>query len=105
MIRWLILQKKTFQGVSELNKDVTSAKVPQCFLSSLKVFQFKEFNVHEHELLLAKFVMANAKFLEQMTVCTAFWLRYSDIDMEKVRQQILSFPKSSNLAVIKCIYV
>ncbi|ESW21369.1 hypothetical protein PHAVU_005G064900 [Phaseolus vulgaris] len=99
MLSTLVLQN----GVSELNKDVTSAPLPQCFLSSLKVFQFKEFNAHEHELVLGKLVMANAKVLEEMTICTAFWLRYSDIDMEKVRQQILSFPKSSNLAVIKCI--
>ncbi|WVZ01582.1 hypothetical protein V8G54_027651 [Vigna mungo] len=99
ILNTLVLQN----GVSELNKDVISASVPQCFLTSLKVFQFKEFNVHECELLLVKFVMANAKVLEQMTICTAFWLRYSDIDMERVTQQILSFPKCSNLAVIKCI--
>lgn len=33
------------QGVADLDKDVlTSATVPQCFLSSFKVFQFKGFN-------------------------------------------------------------
>ncbi|QCE10969.1 hypothetical protein DEO72_LG10g2202 [Vigna unguiculata] len=101
ILNTLVLQN----GVSELNKDVTSASVPQCFLSSLKVFQFKEFNVHEHELLLVKFVMANAKVLDQMTICTAFWLRYSNIDTEKAKQQILYFPKCSNLAVIQCISV
>ena len=92
-----------FQGVSESNKDhvLTSASVPQCFLSSLKVFQFKEFNVREHELLLAKFVLANAAVLEQMIICTAFWLRYSEIDVEKVKDQILSFPKCSNLVMIQ----
>ncbi|KHN42592.1 F-box/FBD/LRR-repeat protein [Glycine soja] len=89
-------------GVSELNKDVlTSASVPQCFQSSLRVFQFKEFNVHEHELLLLKFVMANAKVLEEMTIYTAFWLRYSDTDMEKVKEQILSFPKCSDFVMIQ----
>ncbi|KAH1148668.1 hypothetical protein GYH30_043345 [Glycine max] len=95
----LVLQN----GVSESNKDhvLTSASVPQCFLSSLKVFQFKEFNVREHELLLAKFVLANAAVLEQMIICTAFWLRYSEIDVEKVKDQILSFPKCSNLVMIQ----
>ncbi|KAG5114083.1 hypothetical protein JHK82_037352 [Glycine max] len=99
ILNTLVLQN----GVSELNKDVlASAPVPQCFLSSLKVFQFKEFNVHELELLLVKFVMANAAMLEQMTICSAFWLRYSDIDMEKVKEQILSFPKCSNFVMIQC---
>ncbi|TKY49270.1 F-box/FBD/LRR-repeat protein [Spatholobus suberectus] len=98
ILNTLVLQN----GVSELNKDVlTSASVPQCFLSSLKVFQFKGFNVHEHELLLAKFVLANAAVLERMTICTAFWLRYSDIDMEKVKEQILSFPKRSSFVMIE----
>lgn len=94
------------QGVSELNKDVfTSASVPQCFLSSLKVFQFKRFNVHDHELLLAKFVMENAAVLENMTIFPAFWLKYSDIDLEKVKEHILSFPKCSNLVMIQFSYV
>ncbi|XP_027342659.1 F-box/FBD/LRR-repeat protein At3g14710-like [Abrus precatorius] len=98
ILNTLVLQN----GVSELNKDVlTSASVPQCFVSSLKVFQFKGFNVHENELLLAKFVIANAAVLEQMTIYTAFWLRYSDIDLEKVKDQILSFPKCSNFAMIE----
>ena len=75
--------------------------MPHCFLSSLKVFQFKGFNVHEHEISLAKFVMASAAVLERMTISTAFWLRYSDIDMEKVKEQILSFPKCSSFATVE----
>ncbi|XP_027343949.1 F-box/FBD/LRR-repeat protein At3g14710-like [Abrus precatorius] len=98
ILNTLILQN----GVSELNKDsLTSASVPQCFVSSLKVFQFKGFNVHENELLLAKFVIAKAAVLEQMTIYTAFWLRYSDIDLEKVKDRILSFPKCSDFAMIE----
>ncbi|KAK7401727.1 hypothetical protein VNO78_13431 [Psophocarpus tetragonolobus] len=101
ILNTLILQN----GLSELNKDVlTCASVPQCFVSSLKVFQFKGFNLHEHELLLAKLVMKNAAVLEQMTICAAFWLRYSDIDMEKVKEQILSFPKCSNFVMIKLVF-
>ncbi|KAJ1384853.1 Leucine-rich repeat domain superfamily [Sesbania bispinosa] len=89
-------------GVSDLNKDIlTSASVPHCFQSSLKVFQFKGFNVHEHELYLAKFVMANAAILERMTISTAFWLRYVDIDMEKVKEQIFSLPKCSRFCEIE----
>ncbi|KAK7244064.1 hypothetical protein RIF29_38882 [Crotalaria pallida] len=89
-------------GVSDLNNDVLAfTSVPQCFLHSLKVFQFKGFNVHEHELCLAKLVMANAAILERMTITAAFWLRYSDIDMEKVKQQIFSFPKCSIFAEIE----
>ncbi|KAG5114084.1 hypothetical protein JHK82_037353 [Glycine max] len=102
MLNTLILQN----GVFDLNEDMlTSASVPQCFLSSLKVFQFKGFNVHEHELLLAKFVMANATVLERMTLSTAFWLQYSDIDMEKVKEQILSFPKRSSFVMIEFSHV
>ncbi|XP_068498056.1 F-box/FBD/LRR-repeat protein At3g14710-like [Phaseolus vulgaris] len=94
----LVLQN----GVFDFNKDaLTSTSVPRCFLSSLKFFQFKGFNVLEHELLLAKFVMANAAVLEQMTICTAFWLQYSDIDMEKVKEQILSLPKCSSSLMIQ----
>lgn len=90
-----------FQGVFDFNKDAsTSTSVPQCFVSSLKAFQFKGFNVREHELLLVKFVMANAAILEDMTICTAFWLQYSDIDMEKVKEQILSLPKCSSSLMI-----
>ncbi|CAJ1957792.1 unnamed protein product [Sphenostylis stenocarpa] len=102
ILNTLILQN----GVSELNKDVlTSASVPQCFLFSLKVFQFKEFNVREHEVLMAKFVMENAAVLEEMNICSAFWLRYSDIDMEKVQKQILSFPKRSNSLIVQFSHV
>lgn len=91
-----------FQGVFDFNKDVlTSASVPQCFSSSLKVFQFKGFNVREHELLLAKFMMEKAAVLERMTIHTAFWLKYSDIDMEKVKEHILSFTKCSSYLVIE----
>ncbi|KAI9083505.1 hypothetical protein K1719_034447 [Acacia pycnantha] len=84
------------QGVSKFDKDLlTSASVPRCFQSCLKVFQFGGFNVHEHELSLAKFVMANAAKLERMTITTAFWLQYSNINMEEVKEQLLSFPKCS----------
>ncbi|RDY02451.1 F-box/FBD/LRR-repeat protein, partial [Mucuna pruriens] len=98
ILNTLVLQN----GVSELNKDVlTGASVPQCFLSSLKVFVFKGFSVHEHEVLLAKFVIANAAVLERMNICTAFWLRYSNIDMNRVKEQILSFPKCSSFVMIQ----
>ncbi|XP_057458808.1 F-box/FBD/LRR-repeat protein At3g14710-like [Lotus japonicus] len=89
-------------GVCDLNKDVlTAASVPHCFLSSFKVFQFNGFNVKEPELCLVKFVLANAAILERVTICTAFWLRYSDIDMGKVKEQILSLPKCSRLCKIE----
>ncbi|XP_057451041.1 F-box/FBD/LRR-repeat protein At3g14710-like [Lotus japonicus] len=89
-------------GVSDLNEDVLKAPaVPVCFLSSFKVFQFNGFNVKEHELSLVKFVLANAAVLERVKICTAFWLRYSDIDMEKVKQQILSLPKRSSFSMIE----
>ncbi|CAJ2659466.1 unnamed protein product [Trifolium pratense] len=84
-------------GVAELHKDVfTSAMVPQCFLSSFKIFQFKGFNANEQDLCLVKFVLENAEILEKMTISPAFWLRYAYIDMEKVMEQILSLPKSSS---------
>ncbi|XP_057451061.1 F-box/FBD/LRR-repeat protein At3g14710-like isoform X2 [Lotus japonicus] len=89
-------------GVCDLNKDVlAAASVPLCFLSSFRVFQFNGFNVKEHELCLVKFVLANAAILERVTICTAFWLRYSDIDMGKVKGQILSLPKYSRSCMIK----
>ncbi|XP_020207707.1 F-box/FBD/LRR-repeat protein At3g14710 isoform X2 [Cajanus cajan] len=98
ILNTLVLQN----GVSELNKDVlASASVPQCFLTSFKVFQFKEFSGHENELLLTKFVMENAAILEKMTIRTAFWLRYSDTDMKKVKKDILSIPKCSNFVMIE----
>ena len=59
------------------------------------IFQFGGFNVYVHELSLAKFVMENAAKLERMTITTAFWLQYSDINMDKVKEQLLSFPKCS----------
>ena len=55
----------------------------------------------EHELCLAKFVMGNAEILERITISTAFWLRYSDINMEKVKQQLLSFLKCSGSASLE----
>ncbi|KAF7822566.1 F-box/FBD/LRR-repeat protein [Senna tora] len=88
-------------GVSKFDEDLlTCTMVPHCFHSSLEVFRFGGFNVHEHELSLAKFVMKNAVKLERMTISTAFWLRYSDIDLEKVKEQLVSFPKCSSLALI-----
>lgn len=74
--------------------------MPHCFLSSFKVFQFKGYNANEHDLCLAKFVMANAAALEQMTISIAFWLRYANIDMEKVKEQIFSLPKCSSFCTI-----
>ncbi|XP_028787047.1 F-box/FBD/LRR-repeat protein At3g14710-like [Neltuma alba] len=89
-------------GVSKFDKDLlTSASVPHCFQSCLKVFQFGGFNVHEHELSLVKFAMANAAKLEKMIITTAFWLQYSDINMEKVKEQLLSFPKCSTSASLE----
>nr|XP_027190574.1 putative FBD-associated F-box protein At5g56400 isoform X2 [Cicer arietinum] len=89
-------------GVSDLNKDVLSfAIVPHCILSSLKVFQFKGFNANEHDLCLVKFVMKNAATLEKITISPAFWLRYTDIDMEKVKEEILSLPKCSSFCMIE----
>ncbi|CAJ1957790.1 unnamed protein product [Sphenostylis stenocarpa] len=102
MLNTLVLQN----GVFDLNKEaLTSTSVPQCFLSSLKVFQFKGFNVREHEVLLAKFVTENASVLEEMSIYSAFWLRYSDIDMEKVQEQILSFPKRSKSLIVQISHV
>lgn len=93
---WLTNQWQYFQGVSKFDKDIwISASVPHCFQSYLKVFQFGGFNVYVHELSLAKFVMENAAKLERMTITTAFWLQYSDINMDKVKEQLLSFPKCS----------
>ena len=57
--------------------------------------------MQEHEIYLAKFVMASAAVLERMTISAAFWLRYSDIDMDKVKERILSFPKCSSFAMIE----
>ncbi|KAK7272622.1 hypothetical protein RJT34_29340 [Clitoria ternatea] len=96
ILNTLVLQN----GISESNNDMLStASVPHCFMCSLKDFQFQGFNVHDqNELLLAKFVMANAAVLERMMISTAFWLRYSDIDMNNVKEQILSFPKCSSSA-------
>ncbi|QHN96572.1 Putative FBD-associated F-box protein [Arachis hypogaea] len=91
-------------GVShDSNKDAMSyaSSVPHCFLSSLRVFQFNGFNVHEHEISLVKFVMGNAAVLERMIISAAFWLRYSDIDMEKVKDNIFSFPKCCIRAIIE----
>ncbi|XP_057724223.1 F-box/FBD/LRR-repeat protein At3g14710-like [Arachis stenosperma] len=91
-------------GVShDSNKDAMSyaSSVPHCFLSSLRVFQFNGFNVHEHEISLVKFVMGNAAVLERMIISAAFWLRYSDIDMEKVKDNIFSFPKCCSRAIIE----
>ncbi|MED6118151.1 hypothetical protein PIB30_000133 [Stylosanthes scabra] len=91
-------------GVShDSNKDALTyaSSVPHCFLSSLRVFQFNGFNVHEREISLAKFVMANAAVLERMIICAAFWLRYSDIDMGKIRENIFSFPKCCSFATIE----
>lgn len=83
-------------GVADLHKDVfTSVMVPHCFLSSFKVFQFKGFNAYEQDLCLVKFVLANAAILEKMTISPAFWLRYADVDLQKVKEQILSIPKCS----------
>lgn len=70
--------------------------MPHCFLSSFKVFLFKGFNANEHDLCLVKFVLANAEILDKMKISPAFWLRYADIDLEKVKEQILSFTMSSN---------
>ncbi|XP_004488355.1 F-box/FBD/LRR-repeat protein At3g14710-like [Cicer arietinum] len=87
-------------GVSDLNKDVlTSAMVPKCFLSSFKVFQFKGFNANEHDLSLVKFVMENAAIMEKMTIYLAFWLRYTDINKERVKEEILSLPKCSSFCI------
>ncbi|KAI4323092.1 hypothetical protein L6164_022727 [Bauhinia variegata] len=89
-------------GVSKCSKDLFSlALVPSCFLSSLRVFQFGEFNVYDHEISLAKFVMANAVILERMSISTAFWLRYSDINIGEVKERVLAFPKCSKFAMIE----
>jgi hypothetical protein len=71
--------------------------MPQCFLSSFKVFEFKGFNANEHDLCLVKFMLANAATLEKIMISPAFWLRYSDIDIGKVKgrypcyQNVLAF--------------
>ncbi|KAI4333446.1 hypothetical protein L6164_018259 [Bauhinia variegata] len=89
-------------GVSKFDNDLfSSALVPSCFLSSLKVFQFGGFNVYDHELSLARFVMANAAVLERMSISAAFWLRYSDTNIEKVKEQLLTFPNCSKFAMIE----
>ncbi|XP_045801102.1 F-box/FBD/LRR-repeat protein At3g14710-like [Trifolium pratense] len=89
-------------GVANLQKDVlASAMVPHCFLSSFKVFQFKGFNANEHDLCLVKFMLANAATLEKMMIYPAFGLRYSDIDIGKVKEQILSLPKCSSFCVVE----
>jgi hypothetical protein len=91
-----------FQGVADLNIDVlTSAMVPHCFLSSFKVFQFKGFNANEHDICLVKFMLENALNLEKITISPAFWLRYADIDMKKVKEQILSLPKCSSFCIVE----
>ncbi|GAU27375.1 hypothetical protein TSUD_55290 [Trifolium subterraneum] len=91
-----------YKGVADLHKDVlASAMVPHCFLSSFKVFQFKGFNANEDDLCLVKFMLANAETLEKMTIYPAFWLRYSDIDIGKVKEHILSLPKCSSFCVVE----
>ncbi|XP_045801104.1 F-box/FBD/LRR-repeat protein At3g14710-like isoform X1 [Trifolium pratense] len=91
-------------GVADLNKDVltsASATLPRCFLSSFKVFEFKGFNANEHDLSLVKFMLENASILEKMRISPAFWLRYADIDFEKVKEQILSLPKRSSFCMVE----
>ncbi|KEH38486.1 putative F-box domain, FBD domain, leucine-rich repeat domain, L domain-containing protein [Medicago truncatula] len=84
-------------GVADLDKDVfTSAMVPHCFLSSFKVFQFKGFNANEHDLCLVQFVLENAATMEMMMISPAFWLRYANVDLKKVKENVLSLPKCSN---------
>ncbi|XP_058773562.1 F-box/FBD/LRR-repeat protein At3g14710-like [Vicia villosa] len=89
-------------GLADSDKDVfTSAMVPQCFLSSFQVFQFNGFNANEHDLCLIKFILENATMLEKMKISPAFWLRYADIDLEKVKEKILSLEKCSNFCMIE----
>ncbi|CAI8593342.1 unnamed protein product [Vicia faba] len=89
-------------GVADLHKDVfTSAVVPHCFLSSLNVFRFKGFNANEHDLSLVNFMLANAATLQIMTISPAFWLRYADIDLESVKERILSSPTCSSFCKIE----
>lgn len=91
-----------FQGVADLDKDVfTSAVVPHCFLSCLNVIRFKGFNANDHDLCLVKFMLANAAMLQKITISPAFWLRYADIDLENVKEQILSLPMCSSFCKIE----
>ncbi|CAL5187266.1 unnamed protein product [Lathyrus oleraceus] len=89
-------------GVADLDKDVfTSAVVPHCFLSCLNVIRFKGFNANDHDLCLVKFMLANAAMLQKITISPAFWLRYADIDLENVKEQILSLPMCSSFCKIE----
>ncbi|XP_058779460.1 F-box/FBD/LRR-repeat protein At3g14710-like isoform X2 [Vicia villosa] len=88
-------------GVCFLHQDVfTSAVVPRCFLSSLNVFRFEGFDANEHDLSLVKFMLENAAMLQTMTITPSFWLRFADIDLENVKEQILSLPTCSNFCKI-----
>jgi hypothetical protein len=46
-------------------------------------------------------MLENAPNLEKITISPAFWLRYGDIDMKKVKEQILSLPKCSSFCVVE----
>ncbi|KAH7862622.1 hypothetical protein Vadar_007333 [Vaccinium darrowii] len=78
----------------QFDKDAVQERVPQCFMSHLKVVELRQFNGNKHELDLAEFLLINAMVLEVMIITAC------QIPKWQAKTLLSTFPKGSSHAKI-----
>ncbi|KAK7244069.1 hypothetical protein RIF29_38887 [Crotalaria pallida] len=84
---------------------LNSATVPDCFLSTLQMVEFRNFDVRENELCLAKYVMENCLVLERMSFYIAGRLG-NQKEIQELKDKLFCSKKGSkSLAIIEVSYI
>ncbi|XP_058756169.1 F-box/FBD/LRR-repeat protein At3g14710-like [Vicia villosa] len=88
------LETLVLQAIDSYTEPPDFAIVPECFLSTLKVVRFENFDGGKLELSFAKFVMENSQFLESISFSC---YRLGREKIEKIKEKMFLVKRSFNL--------
>ncbi|KAK2994930.1 hypothetical protein RJ640_004484 [Escallonia rubra] len=95
-VKFLTLGSGTIENITLKKGEAEQGTLPQYTFPCLKVVKFNRYYGEDDELEFAKFLLKNAKVLEEMTIATIIGSK----KIEKTKKRLLPFIKGSRCSLI-----